>query len=200
MSFTFVGIAASRHCLHGPLLLFQTKLASISAGVWALCMRPNCSGLGPDVRHPAVLSLARSPSFIDFPLLCHCGGLFKHTLCDVRPHTVWHPKATAFISKREAEHNRGCSAIWWGVCQQLQMCCYFNATAHVTNRPTKDYYIIYLFYTKKEYLLIQHCNRRPSCQIYVKLMFNLSLGNNDCCQKRHFGLKRMADESSLKHG
>lgn len=46
--------------------------------------------LGPNVHHPATLLLAHSPRLIDFPLLCHRGGLFKHTFCDVRPHTARH--------------------------------------------------------------------------------------------------------------
>lgn len=86
--------------VHTALSPFQTKPASISAGVQALCMRPNCPGLRPNVHHPAALLLARSASLIDFPLLCHCGGLFKHTFCDVRPHTAWHPKATALSTTR----------------------------------------------------------------------------------------------------
>lgn len=81
--------------VHTALSVFQTKPASISAGAWTLCMRPNCPRLRPNVHHPATLSLAHSPSLIDFPLLWHCGGLFKHTFCDARPHTVWHPKAIA---------------------------------------------------------------------------------------------------------
>lgn len=81
--------------VHTALSVFQTKPASISAGAWTLCMRPNCPRLRPNVHHPATLSLAHSPSLIDFPLLCHCGGLFKHTFCDARPHTAWHPKAIA---------------------------------------------------------------------------------------------------------
>lgn len=80
--------------VHTDFSPFQTKLASISVGLQALCMRPNCPGLRPDVHHPTTLLLAWSPSLIDFPLLCHCGVLFKHTFCDVRSHTVWHPNAT----------------------------------------------------------------------------------------------------------
>lgn len=86
VSFRFVGILASRQVFSG-LLVFQTKPASILAGAQALCMRPNCPVLRPNVYHSVVLLLARSPSFIDFPLLCHCGGLFKHTFPDVWPHT-----------------------------------------------------------------------------------------------------------------
>lgn len=81
--------------VHRDLLAFHTKPPSISARVWPLCIRPSCPGLRPNVHHPTVLSLACSPSLIDFPLLCHRGGLFKHTFCDVQPRTVWYSKATA---------------------------------------------------------------------------------------------------------
>lgn len=107
-----LGLLAYRRAaiVHTALSAFQTKLGSISAGVRALCMRPNCPGLRPNVHHPAVLRLARSPSLIDFPLLCHCGGLFKHTFCDVQPHTARHPKASLKY-KEGAENARGCSTI-----------------------------------------------------------------------------------------
>ena len=85
-----VRLLAHQHAIviRTDLSAFQTKLASISEDIWALCMRPNCPGLRPNVYHSATLSLAHSSSLIDFPLLCHCVGLFKHTFHDVWPHNV----------------------------------------------------------------------------------------------------------------
>lgn len=105
MSFTFVGITAGI-IVYIDLSAFQTKPALISVGVQELCMRPNCPGLKPFVHHPAALLLACSPSFIDFPLLCHCGGLFKHTFCDIWPLTEWHPKTTAQSTNRARPSER----------------------------------------------------------------------------------------------
>lgn len=71
---------------------------------------PIVQGQDTNVHHAVAFSLARSPSLIDFPLLCHCGGLFKHTFCDIRLHTVWYLKLQLKEQTGE-EQKRGCSTI-----------------------------------------------------------------------------------------
>lgn len=73
----------------------HTKAASISPGAWTLRMRPDCAEAGTQCPSCGRLPVACSLRLIDFPLLCHCGGLFKHTLCDVRPQTSRHAQAKA---------------------------------------------------------------------------------------------------------
>lgn len=68
----------------------HTKAASILPGAWTLRMRPDCAEAGTQCPSCGRLPVACSPRLIDFPLLCHCGGLFKHTLCDVQPQTSRH--------------------------------------------------------------------------------------------------------------
>lgn len=126
-----LGLLAYRAAVvvHAALCAFQTKPASISAGVRTLCMRPNCPGLRPNVHHPT-FSLARTLSLIDFPLLCHCGGLFKHTYCDVRPRTARHPKLSAWTSEREGGRVREAALPSSGRLYNLQMCFHISGTAH----------------------------------------------------------------------
>lgn len=66
-----LGLLACRQAVivHTALSALQTKPASILGGVYrALCMRPNCPGLRPNVHHTAALSLARSPRLHRFPI------------------------------------------------------------------------------------------------------------------------------------
>lgn len=98
MSFTAVGVEACCHCSkslpcfsnRATIDFYRSKgitYATQLSRVETRCPSFRCTPAGPQ------------SSLIDFPLHCHCGGLFKHTFCDVQPRRARNPQA--IMSKRE---------------------------------------------------------------------------------------------------
>ena len=91
MSFMFAGNPGAV-IVHTGLFWLPDK-AAIDHSVDASIMHATQLSRAETLRPSSLsLSLARGPGHIDFPLLCHCGSLFKHTSPDVRPLTAWHPQ------------------------------------------------------------------------------------------------------------